>query len=333
MTEELKAAIKEQLFGTVDGSKEDAEKNDSLALGVLGRIERNFGTEQAIVDNYVELEKGSLFATNLNFGRRFFEVLRELQLYGWRTDNDGPLNQEAKLTEIGAIIGQELFRKQWPKYLPRVLQPPPEPAQSERPKTAIAATNAPRSKRVFEVMGVYDGTNKRFMREWPAEPTRDVKFFDTALSAASGAVLGSLSEDVHIGRKIGKEQDEFERIRPWSPEDHKHNISTLILAGTADPATAGEQPKSFLGKYRVGDDSLLLEFEGVGHELIIPAVDISSEAVSSKLRGINANTLNCLVDAFINKPFEVFHDAAKKIAARLLTEEGMRVGIREEGLG
>jgi pimeloyl-ACP methyl ester carboxylesterase len=312
MTEQQKRTVKAKLFGTRPGS-EAADSSTFEELGVIRAIERHFGSEQTVLENHAFFKDNSILKDNeLDFEPRFFEVLREMQLYGWRTDNDGAINQEQKLTEIGEIIAGELI-EDWPKASSR----------GEKLTGGISRTNAPRSRRVFEVMSVYDGTNKRFMRE--SGPGRTENFAE-ATSRALGIALKGLPEEIHIAKKIGVVEEEIKGgIKPWSPRNHKHKKSTLILAGTADPVTAGGQAKSFLGKGLVGKDSLLLEFEGVGHEFIIPAVNISSEAVSAELRGINADTLNCLVDAFVNKPFEIFRDAAKTIADRLLTEEQMTV--------
>jgi pimeloyl-ACP methyl ester carboxylesterase len=310
ITNQQKTTIKEKLFGL---DSENADSANFEELGIIRSIERSFGTEENVIENYEFFKNNSILKNNnLDFELRFFEALRELQLYGWRADNDGAVNQEEKLTEIGKILARALIND-----LTMALR------GDQKPKAAIPRTNAPRSRRVFEVMGIYDGTNKRFMREWRAGQT--ATNFTEAISKASGTAVAALSEDIHIAKKIGIEKEEIRGIKPWSPEDHKHNIPTLILAGSADPVTAGDQAKSFLGKYRVGKESILLEFEGVGHEFMIPAVNINSLAVSPELRGINADTLNCLVDAFVNKPFKVFHEAAKTIADRLSTEEQLRV--------
>jgi pimeloyl-ACP methyl ester carboxylesterase len=317
MTHQQKATVKEKLFGTSPGS-EYADSSNLNELGIIRAIERSFGSEQIVVENYKFFKSNSILEQhNLKFELRFFEALRELQLYGWRTDNDGAVNQEEKLTEIGKIIAGALLND-LPTALPG----------GEKPKAAIPRTNAPRSRRVFEVMSVYDGTSKRFMRELGSNQTGK---FTEAIRKASGTVLERFPEEIHIAKKIGIEEEEIKHVKPWSPRDHEHEKSTLIIAGTADPVTAGEQARSF-GKGVIGKESVLLEFEGVGHEFMIPAVNINSQAVSAELRGINADTLNCLVDAFINKSFAVFCDGAKTIADRLLTEEEMGVQpiFREE---
>jgi pimeloyl-ACP methyl ester carboxylesterase len=310
MTDQQRTTIKEKLFGT---DRPLGDSSNFEELGIIRAIEQSFGSEQAVAEDYKFFKnKGILKHNNLAFEPRFFEALRELDLYGWRTDNDGAVNQEEKLTEIGKIIACALISD-----LPETLR-----ADEKAKEAAIPRTNAPRSRRVFEVMSVYDGTSKRFMRESAAGQTEN---FDEAINKASGAAFGKLSEEIHIAKKIGKEEEDIKGIKPWSPRDHKHRKSTLIIAGTADPVTAGGQARTFLGEGLVGKKSILLEFEGVGHEFIIPAVNISAHAVSAELRGINADTLNCLVDAFVDKPFEVFRDAAKTIADRLLTEEQMGV--------
>ena len=310
MTNQQKRTIAEHLLGNMH--LKDLAGVGFAELGIIRAVEKSFGTEENVIDNYDFLKAKSVLKNNhLDYELRFFEALRELQLYGWRKDNDGAVNQEDKLTKIGEVIARNLLKHKSTASF-----------KGTQPEGATANTNAPRSKRVFEVMGVYDGTNKRFIREWDANKPNT---FVDAVKAASGSALSELSEEIHIAEKIGIEREEIPGIKPWTPKDHGHNKSTLILAGTADPVIAGNQANTFLGKHLVGQKSILLEFDGVGHEFLVPAVKINSPAVSPELRGINADTLNSLIDAFVKKPFDVFYEAAKTIADRLSTEEQMRV--------
>ena len=54
-------------------------------------------------------------------------------------------------------------------------------------------------------------------------------------------------------------------------------------------------------------------------------MEVLSVDVDPVLREVNANTLNCLVYAFVEKDFDVFKGVAKTIANRLLSEEDLRV--------
>ena len=92
ISDKQKADIKEMLF---------ADKE-----GVFKKIETNFGSEQSVIDNHRILSDRStgtslLKRVGLIDDLLFFLALRELHLYGRRTDNDGAVNQEAKLAEIG----------------------------------------------------------------------------------------------------------------------------------------------------------------------------------------------------------------------------------------
>ena len=100
--EDQKTAIKEMLFGAVADHPNRTESKTRPGLGIFHKIETNFGTEQSVIDNYDKIKahpskqsKGrNLFEElGLNYGRSLFKALRELHLYGWRTDNDGAVNQ------------------------------------------------------------------------------------------------------------------------------------------------------------------------------------------------------------------------------------------------
>jgi pimeloyl-ACP methyl ester carboxylesterase len=136
MTDQQKTTIKEKLFGTLPSPK-DTDSSNFEELGIIWAIERSFGNEQTVVENYEFFKNKSILKhNNLEFELRFFEALRELQLYGWRADNDGAVNQEEKLTEIGKILARALISD-----LAMALR------GDEKPKAAIPRTNAPRSRR------------------------------------------------------------------------------------------------------------------------------------------------------------------------------------------
>lgn len=274
--------------------------------GVLEKIENNFGSEQSVMD-YWEVVNGEdaythqnlLESAGLAYPFSFFQALRELHLYGCRTDNDGAVNQEAKLAEIGEVIASGLG----------IL--PPNSCQCHPQHVAII-TNAPRSRRVFEVMGVYDGLNRRFIKEWISKGRTDVA---NCIKLAAGSAW---TRD-YPGKNVGITQKTT--IEPWSPAYYPHNKSTLVLKGSADPVTAAGQAESYMKRDIIGSQSILLTFDGVGHEFILPGVEVQSPDIHPNLRGGNADTLNCLIYAFVENDFDRFKNIAQPIWKALKAEE------------
>jgi pimeloyl-ACP methyl ester carboxylesterase len=296
ITVDQKQRITELLFGT---------------QGIFQRIEEYFGNEQAIIDHYDVLSatnsdgKSLLERTKLNYGTRFFQALRDLHRYGSRTDNDGAVNQEAKLSEIGEVMAKEL----------RIV----ETEYSCHRQNVVELTNAPRSQRVFETMAVYDGLNRRFIKEWISGGRKDVA---QCIKRAAGEGWG----DDYPGKTVGivaKTEPEGISIEPWSPAGHKHDKPTMILKGGADPVTADKQAESYLPY--VGKRSILLSFDGVGHEFILPGVPVNEPGIHPILYSGNANTLNCLVYAFVEHDFDDFKTAAEPILKALNASEQLPV--------
>ena len=192
----------------------------------------------------------------------------------------------------------------------------------EPPRVAII-TNAPRSQRVFDVMGVYDGINKRFIKEWLLNRRKD---FAKCVARASGSAWNDIPNYEHSSKKVGVPSEIVKiSIEPWSPADHPHKKSTLILMGSADPITAAGQAESYLKTGVVGLQSILLNFDGAGHEFILPGVAVTSKGIHESLHGGNADVLNCLLYAFVEKEYDDFYEVAKPIWVALQAEEKLPV--------
>jgi hypothetical protein len=209
------------------------------------------------------------------------------------------VNQGIKLTEIGEVIARELGIIQSGNL-------------ECHPQDVNIMTNSPRSRRVFEVMGVYDGLNRRFIKEWISNGRKDVP---KCLKLAAGNAWAN----EYPGEKV--EILEAPKIEPWSPAEHPHKKSTLVLKGAADTVTAAGQAESYLKTDLIGSQSLLLTFGGVGHEFILPGVNVQSEDIHPELRWGNADTLTCLIYAFVEYEFDKFKSVAKPIWQELKAEE------------
>ena len=72
-------------------------------------------------------------------------------------------------------------------------------------------------------MGVYDGINRRFIREWLLNGSKDVA---KRIEQSSGIGWKYVSDDKNPSKKI--RIIEKASIKPWSPADYPHDKSTLI---------------------------------------------------------------------------------------------------------
>jgi pimeloyl-ACP methyl ester carboxylesterase len=308
-----------QIFKTeleLDATKKNNIKNAlfNSANGIFAKIDRSFGSEQSVINNYDVLSKkgkngkSALEEEDLNYKPEFFQSLRDLHLYGRRTDNDGLVNQESKLGEIGEVIARALG----------ALQP-----QAFIVKDVGIITNAPRSKRVFDVMGIYDGINKRFIKEWIINGRQDVA---KCVKLSSGTAWNQIPDYDREVKRIAITQQAGEiPIKPWSPADYPHDKSTIILKGSADPVTAAGQAESYNKIGIVGSQSILVNFDGVGHEFILPGVKVDFEGIDEILHGRNADPLNCLVYAFVEHDFNTFKRIGQQIWKQLSGEESLPI--------
>ena len=87
--------------------------------------------------------------------------------------------------------------------------------------------------------------------------------------------------------------------------------------------TAAGQAESYLNY--VGAQSILLNFDGVGHEFILPGVEVKSKEIYPMLQGGNADVLNCLLYAFVEKDWDHFIEAGRPIWGKLKADEHLPV--------
>jgi pimeloyl-ACP methyl ester carboxylesterase len=309
LTQADKQKIMTELFGTHDERRGRAEADDRKTLGIFRTIERKFGIDQIVIENYGELkERGVLEHFGLLHSREFFESLRKLHLYGWQPLKD-PEPVGEFLEKIGKVIAQELG------IGPRV------ESRRRRQRTERPRSNTPRSLRAFEVIGVYDGINRRFVGEWLAGGRKD---FRGAIARSAGQAQAEFWVNKQIQR-IGIFDQDIASIAPWNPARHRHSRPTLILKGGADPVTAGTQTEHYL-KHAINTKKVvLLSFEGVGHEFILPAIDVNSRIVNRVFQGESIDTLDCIVSAFIEKEFDDFLDVEREVANKLKAQEDIPV--------
>jgi pimeloyl-ACP methyl ester carboxylesterase len=229
LTDELKTTIIDTAFGT---------KNHP---GVYDRAENVFGSVQWLVDFYCKPKtQEELKKSGLNrYSPEFFNRLRLLRMFGWL-----PLSVDHGMQIDGAkIIVNEVL-------------------SSDNYRCSGEDTEEPvgSSRRVFNVVGVYDGINDRFLNQWIKNGKQRIR--DALRESEGEAHLNDL-EKVGIG--------DSDSLKPWDPADYGHNKPTLILEGGADTVSAGGQAKRFYLDALTGDRTLI-EFRGIGHQFGLPQI-------------------------------------------------------------
>jgi pimeloyl-ACP methyl ester carboxylesterase len=234
LNRETKNRIIEEVFGKTN------EK------GIFQKTEDAFGTIQFVIDNYCNLEQ-ELENRNLKYSRKFFQELRAIRMFGWFPSDNVTTNQ----LEIGSAISDEILGKR------------PKSEQNCRGGASSDVEISPDSRRVFYVMGAYDGIDPRFLREWLSDYKRDI---GNALTESGGTA--------HIADRVNKTIQKvgiFDdlSIKAWDPSNYTHSVPTLILKGQADPVSAAEQAEYIFSKGLTGP-RILVEFPGIGHNFSLP---------------------------------------------------------------
>ena len=228
ITDEERNKILDELFGKPSAPAES---------GLFEQAEKEFGSLQFLIDNYCSLE----MKEPLNkFSRSFFQTLRRLRMTGFF-----PPEEPAS---AGRVIAREILTDQ-------------------KAKDDCPNQNAGKSDRVFDVMGVYDGINPRFLREWIGEGKEDIR---AAISKSAG--------DAHLrsGKTLNKRIEKIglkvstERIKAWNPAEYKHQIPTLVLKGGADPVTVTTRQSDYIFDDALDGARVLIEVPGMGHEYKFP---------------------------------------------------------------
>jgi pimeloyl-ACP methyl ester carboxylesterase len=303
LTTKDKVKIKDKLLGY--GQKS----------GIFRTIDDKFGSEQFVIENYKDLKRiGALKRYGLGrYSLEFFRNLRALRNYGWKPDLADAADLNSLRVNIGKVIAKEL-------NIGRIELPAAQDADARAPQS-----NAQGSRRSFYVFEIYDGINEKFLREWLGA---DKKNFRGALARSAGEAhiktKGGLNRYVD---KVGIADADIKSLKPWDPMNYQHNRPTLILKGTADPVTAGGQAEYYL-EHASTEFRVLVEFEGVGHQFILPQVNVPTRILDELCRRGMNNALQCLIPAFIELVGNDFCEAAKSIY-HVIWKEGAAVRKRE----
>ena len=245
--------------------------------------------------------------------------------------NDGTL-QEApdprKQAYVGAVIGRTIACEKADRIEKWTGFSSVMPAIKEDNISHCAILNLIKdedksSGRVFNVVSAYDGINVGFLDAWLSEAQNDIR---KALRKSAGELhfdrCGILSRSIRCPNAINPYVENVgitdEEIKPWDPDDFAHKVPTLILKGSADPVTAGDQPEEFFTTALMGPRILMI-FPGIGHNMDLPEVrtlDIPMES-SGPCVGSDAvspgefvhSARNCLIGSYLQMDFEHFKQA------------------------
>jgi hypothetical protein len=304
----IRTQIIDKVYGVPELETFDKEEIKAQLLGdggIYDTIEKNFGSERFVIEAYEELsEKGVLEDFELAGLRLdFFQALRDLRNKGW-----SPIlrfsDKRESLVKNGRIIGNGLKQR--------------GNGQANVANRVRSESETENLYRVFYVIGTYDGTNKRFLKEWLARGKKD---FRAALARTGGKAHVAKGVNKHID-KVGINRANVKSILPWDPARYQHDRPTLVLDGGADVVTAAHQAEHYfnfgLTGYRV-----LVTFPGVGHDVDLPVVNPQSQILDDACQRGDVDPIDCVVASFTVLDSKFFFSEAKKLFGAL-EQEGKR---------
>jgi pimeloyl-ACP methyl ester carboxylesterase len=154
------------------------------------------------------------------------------------------------------------------------------------------------SKRANTVYGLNDGITRSILTIINVQPTPN--------GCVDSRIVKDFADDTHatthkteraVARRVGI--DLTMPICLWNPDEHVHDIPTLLLKGSADPFISNCQAERVFTNALTGE-RILFDFPGVGHLMKLP----NFRAPDVKIDGEKA--LATLIDTFLKKSPEEF---------------------------
>jgi RNAse (barnase) inhibitor barstar/pimeloyl-ACP methyl ester carboxylesterase len=199
------------------------------------------------------------------------------------------------------------------------------------------------SQRVYNVVSTYDGINIGFLENWLGL-TGEQLDIKKALRESAGSVHNERCGREWSWLRCREEvNQEIENVgiaisdlpKVWKPSDYMHWVPTLILDGTADPVTAGDQSEDLFSR-ALGGSRILIKFPGLGHQMNLPDIETTGhpleekgpcagapQFIDGKIKFYHRNVRNCIVDLFLldklDKEARVLTEA-DKIFEKILKE-------------
>ncbi|HEY7162701.1 MAG TPA: alpha/beta fold hydrolase, partial [Acidobacteriota bacterium] len=239
-------------------------------IKIFQLIEQNYGSEQFIADHYISLLKTRSFR-KLGLAdqrQRFFQQLREFRNLGWQAiESRGGTDQQEDMVKE-TLLGLS-DRKERDQLIRKIGQPEPDTVVNAEPNDA---------SRVFYAMSTFDGANRRYWHEWFNGGSRDVRksLIRSGGSAGANPYVNTVGTPASVKPRI------------WDPADYAHDVTTLIMCGSAEPVSADGQGQYYAQKALRGKRSFI-EFKGVGHLFQLPQVDIKAPYLIASIR-VNPGT-------------------------------------------
>jgi hypothetical protein len=288
----------------------------------LSEIEARFGSVDFVTDHYDQLLKSGDAGSRPRFPREFYSAIKTLQFTGAPESGVKPYAGDfARQIDAALVIGHYLtlalesasgsptITRQCAAGSPflknaqcatgycKIIAPAKPAGQRDGPLESI------RSNRV---LGLYDGVARALVRPGMIERDSGACFTGKDVTAFAA---GSEGKELLRGeaKKLGAIA--AEKICPWTPKNHPHEVRTLILKGTRDTVIAGCQAEDF---YRDGlkGERALLEFRGTGHAMYAASFNFIGD------RTVYAESLRVVLERFMDLPVAQFR-SDKQVAAGL----------------
>jgi alpha/beta hydrolase fold len=271
---------------------------------LLNGMEREYGSTNFINSHYGEVIKDAQFRMNYPYPEAFYDALQLLEGYGAGEKEGFRFETQVRDAKLDAALFVAYFL---------MLKDVPDPVDPDGKNTLFICRrraelleligdvnvqnefckrlngwwknlglHAPNdnSRRANVVYGIYDGLERSIHRLLEDRgQTNNSGCYSTQVlhDVARGHVLPDKKAVQKVVKKIGVPGMFGEdKICRWDPGKHPHEVDTLIVAGDADPTTAGGQARHFYYHGLTKTKRAMIELPGVGH-LMAPQVKTDEE--------------------------------------------------------
>ncbi len=293
----------------------DVEQADLLSdrmAKLLSEIEEQFGSVDFVTDHYDDLLKSADARSRPRFPREFYTAIKTLQFTGAPESGVKPYSGDfARQIDAALVIGHYLTLEEKSASDSATVarqcaasSPFLKNAQCATGYCKIIAPAKPAGQRggqldsirANQVLGLYDGVARSLLRPGMIERDSGGCFTGkdvTAFAAGSGGKELLRGEARNLGALPA------EKICPWTPKNHPHEVRTLILKGARDTVIAGCQAEDF---YRDGlkGERALIEFRGTGHAMYAASFNFIGD------RTVYAESLRLVLERFMDLPVAQF---------------------------
>jgi pimeloyl-ACP methyl ester carboxylesterase len=297
---------------------------------ILTDLTKEFGSVSFVTDNFDEIvhveEERLSFPSKFPYPKAFYLALQALAFFG--AAEHPPLEAEHGIHNVklnsAFLLGYFLALDEKKDFKPNADLNPKKGCKPEAPffegvtnQAELAwrerfceryshavlmqpgpEDSAPGSKRANTVYGLNDGIARSIFAVLNVKPTPN--------GCIDSKVVKDFADDTdattHKTERVMARRVGIDLTMPiclWNPDEHAHNVPTLILKGGADPLISNCQAEKVFTNALTGE-RVLFDFPGVGHLMELP----NFRTTVAKTDGKKA--LAMLVDTFLKKSFEEF---------------------------